>query len=61
MSKAVYECPRCEKALVVEEEPPGMIHKCDDCVERMVPVDDERNGCSSNTGTDQNKSMEGSQ
>jgi len=27
----VYECPVCDKGLVTEDEPPGIIHKCDDC------------------------------
>ena len=34
----VYECPVCQKYLVTEEEPPGIIHKCGDCAEQMVKV-----------------------
>lgn len=41
----VYKCPRCGKGLVTEDpEPPGIIHKCDDCVERMVQADDGQSG-----------------
>lgn len=32
-----YQCPSCKKYLVAEEEPPGIIHTCDDCGERMTP------------------------
>jgi ribosomal protein L37AE/L43A len=42
LPKTSYECPACDKGLVTVEEPPAIIHKCDDCVERMVIVDDER-------------------
>jgi len=38
----VYECPRCGKGLVTKDEPPGIIHKCDDCVERMAVVGGEK-------------------
>ena len=48
----VYECPRCGKGLVTEEEPPGIIHKCDDCVERMIPAESDCNGCEVDTDTD---------
>lgn len=32
----VFECESCGKYLVTEEEPPGIIHTCDDCSERMI-------------------------
>lgn len=45
MPKTVYQCPRCGKGLVVEApEPPGIIHKCDDCVERMIPDEEDTDG-----------------
>ena len=32
----VYQCPGCGKGIVVEDpEPPGVLHHCDDCGERM--------------------------
>lgn len=37
-------CPDCEKHLVVEEEPPGILHECDDCSTRMVELVEERGG-----------------
>lgn len=43
MRVTVYECPVCEKTLVTKEEPPGIIHKCDDCVERMKEVGSDGN------------------
>jgi len=51
----VYECPRCGKNLVTEEEPPGIIHKCDDCVERMIPAGEECNDCTVSPAIDQSE------
>lgn len=41
MMASSYECPGCGKSLVVDEEPPGILHKCDDCVLRMREVTDD--------------------
>lgn len=38
----VYQCSVCNKGLVTEDpEPPGIIHKCDDCGVLMEADDAE--------------------
>lgn len=44
MPNTAYECPVCEKRLVAEEEPPGIIHYCGDCSTRMDKIADGQQG-----------------
>lgn len=37
-----YQCPDCGKWVVTEDpEPPGIIHICDDCSQKMERDQDE--------------------
>jgi len=56
--KTEYECPGCGKCLVTLNEPPGIIHDCDDCGESMLRDSHDPIDIDDGTGTEHESDRE---